>query len=206
MPCRSHLALSPRRLHDRHRLLVPRSFYHSCCLVWILAVNLLDVTRSLILGRVHLRRRVFRCLCEAFQFQLLPDRQKVVQAVLLHLHLPVVDEVHHRYQICSLQSPQKQWLWMVIAQEISEKCARRRQDHLVCSYLLTILAGKSHIRELPCSSNLFVGVADVFLKLLPLEAKLLGTHHHSTPVASSWLRLLSLSVLDHLDLQAGWVV
>ena len=28
--------------------------------------------------------------------------------------------------------------------------------------------------------DLFIGVADVFLKLLPLEAKLLGAHHHST--------------------------
>ena len=50
-----------------------------------------------------LRCRVFRRLREAFQLQLLPDGEKVVQAVLLHLHLPVVDEVHHRYQICSLR-------------------------------------------------------------------------------------------------------
>ena len=43
------------------------------------------------------------CLCEAFQLQLLPDCQKVVQAVLFNFHFPVVDEVHHRYQICSLR-------------------------------------------------------------------------------------------------------
>ena len=50
-----------------------------------------------------LRGRVLRCLCEAFQLQLLPNRQKVVQAVFLDLNFPVVDEVHHRYQICSLR-------------------------------------------------------------------------------------------------------
>ena len=148
---------------------------------------------------LDLRSRVLGRLCQAFQFQLLPDGQKVVQAVLLHLHLPVVDKVHHWYQIWPLKrddmkiqktirtessqtfSPLRSngWGWSLAkrsrknvldADRITWKetsvirfdeiiCLIHVTNislvlHLMCSYLLTILASKSHIRELSCSSNL----------------------------------------------------
>ena len=37
--------------------------------------------------------------------------------------------------------------------------------------------------------DLFVGVADVFLKFLPLEAKLLGTHHRHLSDQRPWPHL-----------------
>ena len=156
---------------------------------------------------LDLRSRVLGRLCQAFQFQLLPDGQKVVQAVLLHLHLPVVDEVHHWYQIWPLrrddmkiqkksglnlvtpsvpseamvgdghwpkdlgkmcwtltESPEKKICYKILWNNLcwqweTSRSMFKQMYHWYCtylmrSYLLTILASKSHIRELPCSSNL----------------------------------------------------
>ena len=152
---------------------------------------------------LHLRRWVLWSLCQAFQLQLLPDCQKVVEAVLLNLHLPVVDKVHHWYQIWSLSKRQSRSFkaqsghtfsplksngcgWSLLArrsqknvldadritwkempvvkfdQDLAPENNWKQLTHIilsvvsyfVCSYLLTILTCKSHIRKLPGSSNL----------------------------------------------------
>ena len=60
--------------------------------------------------------------------------------------------------------------------------------------------------------DLFVGVADVFLKFLPLEAKLLGPHHLLTRwragcffLLASWLLVpLSLNLGSSFNPAASW--
>ena len=45
--------------------------------------------------------------------------------------------------------------------------------------------------------DLFVGVADVFLKFLPLKAKLLGTHHRHLSDQRPWPHL-ALKILRNI--------
>ena len=117
---------------------------------------------------------------EPLELQLLSKCEEVVELVLVDAHLPVVQEVNDQIQVKGLEAPhvdQGMMLWRTLIQTLLEKVledqAARSKDHLVSFNLLTIPAGKSHIRELFVSSQLHKGASDVFYKVVPIQAKVL---------------------------------
>ena len=85
----------------------------------------------------------------------------------------MIEEIQHGHQVfrCNTSHVYERMRMFVPLQNVLEERTRDSKNHLVSLHLLTILTGQSHISEVIVFSQVSKSTFDVFLEVVPLEAK-----------------------------------
>ena len=116
-------------------------------------------------------------LSQTLHSEILSHGEEGVEFVLGHVHLPVIHEVEHSLEV-GVTDPlhvEERMLVRVPPENVLEERTAGGEDDFV-SVDLFIIAGQGHIKEIFVFSQLSERSADVRLKIIPFETKLVGAH------------------------------
>jgi hypothetical protein len=113
-------------------------------------------------------------LCQTLHPEVLGHREEGVELLLGHVDLAHVHEVQHGEELLVLDTLQVQERVLVgiTPEDIPEEWGACTEDNFV-RLNLTVVTSKGHVKEVFFFSELSKSQADICLKVIPTEAKLL---------------------------------